>query len=213
MNCIVDHNIITAYNFLRIFWAFWYGKGLLLLISNTNIRKKKREHYLIDGYNVINAWPELNKLQGELAEARDKLVHILTEFGAYEKYDMTIVFDALFTDDEEHREKTSAHMEVIYTGAGETADSCIERLAYEYARQGQEVHVVTSDSAEQSVILGAGAYRIPALEFRRTVRRVKKQLRKDYLGEVTLPVTRMEVSDRLDAEVAAKLDALRKGKH
>ncbi len=172
----------------------------------------KREHYIIDGYNVIHAWPELNVLQGELAEARDRLIHILSEYGAYEKYDVTIVFDALFTEDEEHIEQQGEHLTVIYTGAGATADSCIERLAYESVRRGREVHVVSSDGAVESVILGAGAYRHPALEFRRAVRRVKQHLRDRYLGEVKIPLTRSEVGDRLDSDTAAKLDALRKQK-
>ncbi len=173
---------------------------------------KQREYYLIDGYNVINAWPELKALQQNLSEARDKLVHILTEYAAYEKYDLTIVFDALFTEDEEHRERVNDNTEIIYTGAGETADSCIERMAYELVRRSREVHVVTSDGAEQSVVLGAGAYRIPASELYRHVRRTKKQLQKEYLEEVTLPLTRLAVRDRLDKDTAAKLDALRKGK-
>ena len=173
---------------------------------------KKREYYIIDGYNVIHAWPELEKLKSDLSEARDRLIHILSEYGAYEKYDMTIVFDALFTEDEEHIEQMGEHLRVLYTGAGETADSCIERLAYEFVRKGCEVHVVSSDGAVESVILGAGAYRHPAPEFRRTVRRVKQHLQEKYLGSVKLPLVRNEVGDRLDSDTAAKLDALRKGK-
>ncbi len=172
----------------------------------------KREHYIIDGYNVIHAWPELNVLQGELAEARDRLIHILSEYGAYEKYDVTIVFDALFTEDEEHAEQMGEHLKVIYTGAGTTADSYIERLAYDLVRRGREVHVVSSDGDVESVILGVGAYRHPASEFRRTVRRTKQHLREKYLGPVKIPLIRSEVGDRLDSDTAAKLDALRKRK-
>lgn len=174
---------------------------------------RKREHYIIDGYNVINSWPELIRLRNDLSEARDKLVHQLAEYGAYEKLDITIVFDAMFTDDEEHHEKVNEHMELIYTGEGETADSCIERLAYDSVRCGREVHVVTSDGAEQSVILGAGAFRIPSSEFRKFVHRIKKQLKKEYLGHVTLPVSRLEIEDRLDSDTVKKLDALRKSHH
>ena len=175
--------------------------------------RKKWEHYIIDGYNVINSWPELIRLRGDLSEARDQLVHMLTEYGSYEKYDIIVVFDAMFTEDDEHREQLNDHMLVIYTGAGETADSCIERLSYELVRQGREVHVVTSDGAEQSVVLGAGAYRIPSLEFRKFVRRTRKNIQKEYLGKVTTPVIRMEVQDRLDADTVKKMDALRKLHH
>lgn len=174
------------------------------------MRKKPREHYIVDGYNVINLWPELVALRNDLSEARDRLVHMLAEYGAYEKFDMTVVFDALFTADDERIEVVNQHLEVVYTGKGETADSYIERLAYDSVRMGREVHVVTSDGAEQSVILGAGAYRHPSGEFYRMVKRAKKEIRDKYLGKVVLPVSRNEIASRIDAETLAKLDALRK---
>lgn len=113
-------------------------------------RQRKSEYYLVDGYNVINAWPELMRLRGNLNEARDVLVHILTEYGAFENYEMTVVFDAFFTEEEEHELQISDRMKVIYTGAGETADSCIERLAYTAVRAGREVYVVTSDGRNRA---------------------------------------------------------------
>lgn len=173
--------------------------------------EKERECYILDGYNIINAWPELQRLRAALAEARAALVHEMAEYGAFECLDMVIVFDAMFTEDEEHEEAVNAHTRVIYTGAGETADSRIERLAYALVRAGREVHVVTSDGAEQSVILGAGAYRIPVLEFRKVVRRTQKQLRREFIGHTTPTIARLDVSERLDAATAARLDALRKG--
>ena len=91
-----------------------------------------------------------------------------------------------------------------------TADSCIERLAYESVRTSREVHVVTSDGAEQSAILGAGAYRISSAELWRRVKKTKKKIADEYLGEVTLPLSRNEVGSRIDSRTAAKLDALRK---
>ena len=161
----------------------------------------RRDHYLIDGYNVIHAWPELKRLCGDLAAARDALIHLLTEYGA---------FETMFTEDEERVERVGRHTRIIYTGAGETADSRIERLAYEEAHRGRTVYVVTSDGAVESVILGAGACRIPSLEFRKQVLRVKRELKRDYLGTVRLPEARYVVSDRLDRDTAAKLDVLRK---
>ncbi|WP_297964006.1 NYN domain-containing protein [uncultured Anaerovibrio sp.] len=176
------------------------------------MRKKPREYYLVDGYNVINSWPELMKLRNNLAEARDTLIRMLSEYGAYEHYEMLVVFDALFTDCEEHVEKIHDHFIVVYTGKGETADSYIERHAYDYVRMGREVHVVTSDGAEQSVILGAGAYRHPSKEFHRILKRAKKELRQGYLDKHVFPVSRNEVSSHLDPDTLAKLDAMRKMK-
>ena len=175
-------------------------------------RQRASEYYLIDGYNVINAWPELVRLRGNLDEARDVLVHILTEYGAFENYEMTIVFDAFFTEDEEHELQITDRMRVIYTGAGETADSCIERLAYTAVRAGREVHVVTSDGAEQSVILGAGAYRITSPELRRSVKKAKKLMKTEYIGAHTQPLGRIEVHERLDRDTLARLEEMRRKK-
>lgn len=171
---------------------------------------KKREHYIIDGYNFLHAARETDVRRGDFSEARDSLVHILQEYGAYEKYDMTVVFDAPFTSDEGHREQLTPHFDIVYTGEGETADSYIERLAYASVRESREVHVVTSDGAEQSTILGAGAYRISSAELWRRVRRTKKKIADEYLGEVTLPLLRNEVGSRLDSRTVAKLDELRR---
>lgn len=176
------------------------------------MRKKPREHYIADGYNIINSWPELMALRGDLSEARDQLVHVLSEYSAYEKYDMTIVFDALYTDSPGNEQKINDYVTVVYTETGETADSYIERLTYEYVRMGKEVHVVTSDGAEQSVILGAGAYRHPSREFYRQVKKTKKEIRDKYLGKVVLPLSRNEVGSRIDSDTLSKLDALRKNK-
>lgn len=175
-------------------------------------RQRESEYYLIDGYNVINAWPELIRLRGNLDEARDVLVHILTEYGAFENYEMTVVFDAFFTEDDEHELQITDRMKVIYTGAGETADSCIERLAYTAVRAGREVHVVTSDGAEQSVILGAGAYRITSPELRRSVKKSKKQMKAEYIGAHTQPIGRIEVHERLDRDTLARLEEMRRKK-
>jgi len=174
---------------------------------------RKREVYLVDGYNVINSWPELLRLKNQIGEARHELTQELIEYAAYEKYDMTLVFDALFTEDEERAEKHGAHFTVIYTGAGETADSCIERLAYDFVREGREVHVVTSDGAEQSVILGAGAYRIPSLEFRKIVKRTRKALHKEFVVHTHPTVARLDVEERLDRDTVRRLDELRKQRH
>lgn len=175
-------------------------------------RQRKSEYYLVDGYNVINAWPELMRLRGNLNEARDVLVHILTEYGAFENYEMTVVFDAFFTEEEEHELQISDRMKVIYTGAGETADSCIERLAYTAVRAGREVYVVTSDGAEQSVILGAGAYRITSPELRRSVKKAKKLMKAEYMNSHSRPLGRIEVHERLDYDTRARLEELRRRK-
>lgn len=183
--------------------------------SRTYLTPNRHEKYMIvDGYNVINAWDFLQKISNEDLEfARDKLIHLLVEFGQYEKYDMTIVFDAQYTNAEENVEEITPHCKVVYTKEKETADSYIERSAYEATRYyGKEVYVVTSDGAEQSLILGAGAYRITAKELLRSVKHSKKNIRDEYTGKHALPLKRRELGSRIDDDVIAKLEQMRKKK-
>lgn len=175
---------------------------------------RHEKHMIVDGYNVINAWADLKKISIEDLEfARDKLIHILMEYGQFEKYDITIVFDAQYTNAEENIEEVTKTCKIVYTKEKETADSYIERSAYEASRYyGQEVYVVTSDGAEQSLILGAGAYRITAKELLRSVKHSKKDIRDEYTGKHALPIKRSEIGSRIDDDVMRKLEAMRKNK-
>lgn len=171
---------------------------------------KKRPHYLVDGYNLIHVWQEINT--EDLATAREFLIRNLHEYCAYEKLEITLVFDAARNEDVERKEVYDDFFRVIYSAFNESADNVIERLSYVEIRKNREVHVVSSDATIETVILGAGAYRHPSREFYREVKRVKQQLRREYLGNVTLPVVRNEVGDRIGAEVFAKLEELRRAK-
>ncbi len=185
------------------------------------MREKKREFFIVDGYNLIYAAPKLTamfvgedgqNLGGDgLAAARDALIRMVSEYGAYEHYDITMVFDAPNTFDDEFVQELGEHCRVIYTKNGESADNRIERLTYEMARQRKIVRVVSSDGTIESVILGAGGYRIPSREFISAIERTKKELRRDYLSAVTLPLVRHDVSTRLDDATVAALDKLRRG--
>ena len=79
-------------------------------------------------------------------------------------------------------------------------------------RAGREVHVVTSDGAEQSVILGAGAYRITSPELRRSVKKAKKLMKTEYIGAHMQPLGRIEVHERLDRDTLARLEEMRRKK-
>lgn len=171
---------------------------------------KKRPHYIVDGYNLIHVWEEINI--DDLSLAREKLIHALQEYGGYENFEITLVFDAGKTEEDERVEIYSKIFRVIYSGYGETADNVIERLSYEEVRRRRQVHVVSSDAVIETVILGAGAYRHPSREFYRAVKRTKKNLRKEYLGNVTLPVKRNEVADFIDKDVFAQLEKMRRQK-
>ena len=168
----------------------------------------KKKYYIIDGYNLIYVWSELK--EDDFAAAREKLINILIEYGAYEEMNIILVFDAGATLEPEHSDVYSERFEVIYTGYGQTADNVIERLVYEMNKKRLEVHVVSSDAVIETVILGAGAYRHPSREFYRLIKHFKKKLRDKYLSNVKLPLVRSEVADRIDPNVFIKLERLRR---
>lgn len=134
---------------------------------------------LVDGYNVINNWPELSVLkEQDLAHARDKLVADLSEFQALCGIQVIVVYDAHFVKGGvEHRE-SSQGVEVIYTKEGETADNWIERYAAEHhsipANNNIPLFVTTYDWLEQRIISAQGAYRVTPQELWQDMKKLQK---------------------------------------
>lgn len=164
---------------------------------------------IVDGYNVINAWPELLEVKENLEYARDKLVDMLSEYGAYKGFRTIVVFDAHLAAGKSMTQSRAGDLEVIYTKEGETADSCIEKMVYYLARQGERIYVVTSDGAEQMFILGAGAFRISARELKNDITIVKRQITAEISRKV-LSRDRHELSSRLGKDILKRLDAMRR---
>ena len=167
------------------------------------------ELLIVNGYNVINAWPELIAIRDNLEYARDKLVDILSEYGAYKKFRTIIVFDAHMTTEKSSSQSQTGALAVIYTKEGETADSYIEKMVYDLVRHKKRIYVVTSDRAEQMFILGAGAYRISARELKNDVAAVKKEIAASLSTKV-LARDRHELGSRLEEDIMKRLDAMRR---
>lgn len=163
---------------------------------------------IVDGYNVINAWPELIAAKDNLEYARDRLVDILSEYGAYKGFKTIIVFDAHMATGRTVSQ-IQGELEVIFTREGETADSCIEKMVYYLVRQGERVYVVTSDFAEQMFILGAGAFRISARELKGDVASVRKEI-KASISQKVLARDRHELGSRLGKDILKRLDEMRR---
>ena len=168
-----------------------------------------RDILLVDGYNVIHAWPVLKARKDILEDARDKLIDMMAGYGAFENLEVTIVFDANAVRGVGVFEQTIGKVAVIYTREEETADSYIEKMAYDMVRQGRRVYVVTSDRVEQLVILGVGAYRISARELLQDVKRVNKLIKEGF-SETERTHRRHELENRLNSDVVKRLHELRK---
>ena len=136
-----------------------------------SIRTQKQgpEYLLVDGYNVIFAWEELERLaRQDVAAARGALEDILSNYQGFRRCVVILVFDAYKVKGNPGSVERRNGIYVVYTKEAETADAYIEKTTYEIARE-HRVRVVTSDGAEQLIILGHGALRLPAASFRREV--------------------------------------------
>ena len=126
---------------------------------------KGDEYLVIDGYNFIHAHPELSKLaSAELSHAREALIRLISNYQGYKRCRAIIVFDAYKRKGGEGSIEVYGGVSVVYTKERQTADSYIEKVAYDLSGK-HSVRVVTSDYEEQLVILGAGALRVSCREF------------------------------------------------
>ena len=115
-------------------------------------------HFLIDGYNLLYALPELPP--GSLQDKREALVRMLQKYRLQGNNKLTVIFDSRQGEGNQslHRDLT-----VVFT-AGETADEWISARVRRDA-QPQTLVVVSNDQGIRLDIKGTGARFISADEF------------------------------------------------
>ena len=144
-----------------------------------------QEILIVDGYNIIGAWPELQKLKDiSLEEARDRLIELLAEYQSFSGTRVLLVFDAYFVPGLGGKYLQSK-LSVFYTKEKETADELIERLVTEHIGRRKQIYVATSDMTEQHVIFGKGAFRVPAGELLNKVKQSKREIQHKIQHEPT----------------------------
>lgn len=135
------------------------------------------EYLLVDGYNIIFAWEELAELaRTDLDAARHRLIQILCNYQGYRRCELILVFDAYKVKGNPGSIERQHGIHVVYTKEAETADMYIEKVTHTLAKE-HRVRVATSDGLEQIIILGHGAVRVPARQFREEVDQVERAIR------------------------------------
>ncbi len=135
------------------------------------------EYVLVDGYNVIHAWDNLRAMVNEHMDvARNLLINTLCNYQGYKKCELILVFDAYKIKGHEREVEKFNNITIVYTKEAETADMYIERASYKLAKNNR-VRVVTSDGMEQLIILGNGAIRVSAREFREEIDNAENEIR------------------------------------
>jgi len=166
------------------------------------------EYIVVDGYNVVYAWPELAELADvNLGHARDKLANMLINYAGFSGDRVVLVFDAHKVRGEKGRRLEANGVQIYYTKKRETADSLIERLVGDLP-QNSNVRVVTSDWEEQRVIFGRGAYRMTPKELLAKVREVSRESQSDFSAT---NCTGSYLEDRLGVHLRQRMELLRRG--
>ena len=170
----------------------------------------KKEYLLVDGYNVIFAWEELNELaKASIDAARNKLMDILSNYQGFTGCTLILVFDAYKVKGSQGEVQKYHNIYVVYTKEAETADQYIEKTTHEIGRK-YKVTVATSDALEQVIVMGQGAYRISARDFYEEVERTEKQIRE--INEQQHGEKRNYLLDYAKEEDAKHMEEVRLGK-
>ncbi|MDD4504648.1 MAG: TetM/TetW/TetO/TetS family tetracycline resistance ribosomal protection protein, partial [Clostridiaceae bacterium] len=126
-------------------------------VDDVNREKEIKEEYLlVDGYNIIYAWPELKELSDEnMDSARMKLLDSLSTYQWIRQCQIIVVFDAYRVQG--HREEIIDYhnIHMVYTKEAQTADQYIEKFAYDNQKK-YSIAVATSDGLQQIIVRGAG---------------------------------------------------------
>lgn len=144
-------------------------------------QEEEREYLLVDGYNIIFAWEDLNELaKVNIEGARNKLMDVLCNYQGYKKCTLILVFDAYKVEGNSGSVQKYHNIHVVYTKEAETADQYIEKTVHEIGRK-YRVTVATSDAMEQVIILGQGAARMSARNLQEEIQMMKQEIREYYI--------------------------------
>jgi len=165
----------------------------------------------VDGYNVVNSWPNLKQKKDFSFEgARQTLIDKLHNYGVFKACKIVLVFDAhKVIGILEKKEEVNKNISVVFTKDGETADSYIEKKVNALGRK-HEIVVVTSDNLEQQTVFQRGAVRMSSLEFYNEVINVEKSIK--LKNDKNKNTQRNSISDNIDDKTAKILEEIRRSK-
>lgn len=170
---------------------------------------------LVDGYNMVGAWPLLVKTKQRhgFEAARQELVEILANYSARKGLDTYLVFDAHGVRSPSSRDVITQNLSVCYTAFGQTADSYIEKICSQFRQRSarnNRVIVATSDRAQQLTVVGYGAEWMSARQLEGDVRLTKVQ--EQRMTRHRTKATGQSIMGYLDEEAREKLTRLRFGR-
>lgn len=162
----------------------------------------KRDITIIDGYNVINAWPKLKAIASQsLSSARDALIDDMAEYKSMSGEEVILVFDAYNLERPTETIEEKYGMKIIYTKRYQTADTYIESQILAIGRR-HNLKVVTDDGQIQILAASKGATRVTAAELAadisNTNRRIKRKRKQDFNRNFQFFPLSNEMIDKID---------------
>lgn len=168
------------------------------------------DYLLVDGYNIIFAWPDLKALADtNLDAARMKLQDILCNYQGFKKCNLILVFDGYKVKGNPGEVIKYHNIHVIFTKEAETADQYIEKVTQEIGRI-HHVKVATSDKLEQVIILGKGAVRLSARDLEKEIKETNDEIHKQHLERI--PSKKNRLFDNVDPALFEYLEKIRLNK-
>lgn len=162
---------------------------------------------VVDGYNIINSWPEFDELRRDNMElARLKLAEMLEEYAALLRQKVVLVFDAYRVKEGVPFHGSFHGVEVVFTREGQTADVFIERLVVLLTEEGREVEVASSDYLEQRLVLWKGGRRVTARELHERFISASQEAKKKHLQNAPRNV----LDERLSEGIKKSLERWRR---
>ncbi len=132
-----------------------------------------QRHLLIDGANILHAWPELRKLlKTDREAARSQLLQRAAAIHDSESVRVTIVHDGRGEEIVVERPSGQASFSVIYTPTSLTADDVIEQMVAN-ASDPSACVVATDDRTERETVTAAGASTMHAGDLRAWIERAE----------------------------------------
>ena len=144
----------------------------------------RRNITIVDGYNVINAWPNLSDIsKSSLESARVKLIDELAEYKSMTGEEIIVVFDAYNLDRPKETISEKYGMKIVYTKRFQTADTYIEKQIIKIGRK-HNLKVVTDDGQIQVLVSNKGATRMTSSELKAVIfnnrRKLHRKRKKDF---------------------------------
>ena len=132
---------------------------------NKKAQIKQESMIIIDGYNLIYAWDSLKEISDySLEKARETLMDILSNYVAFTKEKLVLVFDAYLVKEGIGSEFERDGYKVVFTKENQTADAYIERMMHELGPN-YKIRVVTGDRLVQFAAVHSGISRMTVKEF------------------------------------------------